>query len=993
MNHLTATQQIKGNEPLVLNDPIMAWRVKSGAIAIFAVSVRKGEPEGERHYLFTVDEGETLFGYPADQGDPHLGLVAVPLEPAEVLPIPLSYSGDDDPDLATLKQWVDPWIRKIAQVRGWPQMKDSVSPPETHYVSLSSGGVCVPPEDTVLWVRMQEGTAYWMGDSTFPLTSELGCFPIGRGTFLAADADVEFFSRDTSKVKSKVIVLKGIAQLHRYFLQAIEQLEQDELEAASRRFRERQQLNRRATQTAIQSLATVLVRDDEEYLQADEPLLIAAGAVGKALGVKIKPPLQSENAKRVKEPLEAIARASRLRMRRILLRQGWWKKDGGPILAYTREDHFPVALLPIHGNRYELFDPIAAGISSKTGDLAEDLADTNGTSSDPSSTAHQTPSHNGRTEVNEAIAQTLDPVAYVFYRPLPDGQLNALELLKFTLQGRRGDLIMLLLMGAAASLMGMVVPQATAVLVDNAIPYGNASLIVQMGLGLLAAAFGGAAFQLTQAIASMRIETASDASLQAAVWDRLLKLRTSFFRQYSTGDLNARVSSITAIRRTLSDTALQSIFSGFFSLLNLGLLFYYSAQLAILALVVALMVMVFTILSGNMLVQRHKPLLEMEGTLYGLIVQLVNGVPKLRIAGAEGRAFAHWGQSYVKQLRLSLSTQQIEDTINVFNTVIPVLTTVALFWLASTLISPMGSNAGLTTGTFLAFNVAFGIFIRGAASLSNNILDVLEVVPLWQRSQPILDAEPEVDEDKADPGRLSGKIQVDHATFRYRDDGPLILDDVTIRAEPGEFIALVGPSGSGKSTIFRLILGFETPQQGTIYFDGQDLAGLDVSAVRRQLGVVLQNGRINAGTIFENIAGGALISMDEAWEAAERSGLADDVRAMPMNLHTVVSEGGSNLSGGQRQRLVIARALALKPRILLLDEATSALDNRTQAIVSQSLDQMKVTRIVVAHRLSTIRQADRIYVLEAGRVVQVGPFDDLSTQSGLFAQLIQRQLT
>lgn len=260
------------------------------------------------------------------------------------------------------------------------------------------------------------------------------------------------------------------------------------------------------------------------------------------------------------------------------------------------------------------------------------------------------------------------------------------------------------------------------------------------------------------------------------------------------------------------------------------------------------------------------------------------------------------------------------------------------------------------------------------------------------RSQPILTAEPEVDPTKADPGRLAGRVVVDRVTFRYRPEGALILDQVSLYAEPGEFIALVGSSGSGKSTLMRLLLGFNSPLEGTVYYDGQDLASLDITAVRRQLGVVLQNGRINAGSIYENIAASTLLPVSSAWEAAEMAGFSDDIRAMPMGMYTFVSEGGGNLSGGQRQRLMIARALALKPKILLFDEATSALDNRTQAIVTESLDSLGVTRIVIAHRLSTIRNANRIYVIEAGRVVQQGSFEALAQEEGVFAQLIARQL-
>jgi len=401
-----------------------------------------------------------------------------------------------------------------------------------------------------------------------------------------------------------------------------------------------------------------------------------------------------------------------------------------------------------------------------------------------------------------------------------------------------------------------------------------------------------------------------------------------------------------------------------------------------------------TIISGILTLRKVRPLLELEGQIFGVMVQLINGVAKLRVAGAETRAFAHWGKQYSHQLKLMLSTQGVEDSLAVINTVLPALTTAVLFWLATSLLqqSQVQGGAGLSTGTFLAFNAAFGTFIGGATSLSSTVVDVLEVLPLWKRAQPILKATPEVDSSKTDPGRLSGRLVVDHVIFRYRDDGSLTLDNVNIEAEPGEFIALVGPSGSGKSTLFRLLLGFDFPESGCIYYDGQDLAGLDVHAVRRQLGVVLQNSRLMSASIFENIASGALITIDEAEEAAHMAGFAEDIEAMPMGMHTIVSEGGTNLSGGQRQRLLIARALVLKPRILLFDEATSALDNKTQAIVSESLERLKVTRVAIAHRLSTIRNANRIYVLQGGRVEQQGSFEQLANQDGLFAQLMVRQM-
>jgi ATP-binding cassette subfamily C protein len=298
----------------------------------------------------------------------------------------------------------------------------------------------------------------------------------------------------------------------------------------------------------------------------------------------------------------------------------------------------------------------------------------------------------------------------------------------------------------------------------------------------------------------------------------------------------------------------------------------------------------------------------------------------------------------------------------------------------------------LSLGAFLAFNVAFAQVLASAILFSSVIGSAVEIVPLCERARPILETAPEVTEAKAIPAGLRGDIEISHVSFRYQPDGPLILDDVTLHARPGEFVAIVGPSGAGKSTIVRLLLGFESPASGPIYYDHEDLARLDCQAVRRQVGVVLQDGKLMTGDLFSNIVGASTLTLDDAWDAARLAGLDEDIRQMPMGMQTVVSEGGSTLSGGQRQRLMIARAVVGRPAILLFDEATAALDNETQATVSRSLEGLKATRVVVAHRLSTVRQADRIYVMEAGKVVQQGNYDELMAQGGLFAELVRRQL-
>ncbi|MEH2272766.1 MAG: NHLP bacteriocin export ABC transporter permease/ATPase subunit [Nostoc sp.] len=958
--------QFKGNEPIILNDPKTIWIVKSGSLAVFAIPVKEGIAEGSRRYLFTTRTRQAMFGIVSDSQPMPYQLLAVSIEETELLKVSRKdfreFIADGNGEALTL---MEGWIEQLGLALS------SITPPVlpfqeegVRYFSLSSGQIFQPQRELVSWVQIQRGYAVWMGFEQLLVMPQSGLLPLSADMWFQAEDTTELEILTTSEIEDATVLFQGIFQLQVYFLQTLFLVEHQEQEVELNRFQERQNLNNQVMEETLGELASLL-QSPQHAASAqigandfDQSLLIAAGAVGRTLGVTIRPPAKSEDLKRVQDPLQAIARASRLRTRTIALQGQWWKKDCGAMLAYTMEDNHPVALLPVSDTRYEIFDPIKRS----------------------------------RTLVNAKSAIKLALTGYTFYRPLPDKVLTTIDLLKFAMQGHYKELLVVLTAGVATTLLGMIVPQATAILIDSAIPDANRGLLVQIALALLATAFGSTLFQLAQGFAIMRVETFADASTQAAVWDRLLNLKASFFRQYSTGDLNSRVSAISQIRQKLSSTVLRSIFTSLFAFLNLGLLFYYNGSLALIATFVAFINITITLVSGSYTLRKIRPLLELQGQLSGVMVQLINGVSKLRVAGAEARAFAFWGKQYSQQIKWMLSTQGIEDALAVINKILPVLTTAILFWFATSLLQQANSpEGGLSTGVFLAFNAAFGTFIGGATSLSSTIIDVLQVVPLWERAQPILESKPEVDSEKADPGRLSGRVVVDHVIFRYRDDGPLTLDDVSIHAEPGEFIAFVGASGSGKSTLFRLLLGFDVPESGTIYYDGQDLAGLDIHAVRRQLGVVMQNSRLTSASIFENIASGTMITMDEAWEAARMAGFAEDVESMPMGMHTVISEGGTNISGGQRQRLLIARSLVLKPKILLFDEATSALDNRTQAIVSQSLERLKVTRIAIAHRLSTIRNANRIYVFENGRVVQEGSFEQLANQAGLFAQLMARQ--
>ena len=950
---------VKGNEPIVLDDPQKIWLVRSGSVALFAVAIKDDALEGTRHYLFSCDPEEALWGTTIDLSRSKYQILAVPIAQTELLEVEAEcleqLVARQDPLISDL---VEGWLNKFSTVLARETMPAiQVRSSSTEQYSLTNGQTFQPEVDTIVWVQVQQGMVCWQGRAEFTLRSSETFFPLTSAMWLEAKGTVQLTAKTTNNLGESPTLLTGLSLLHNQFLKYIDELEQQERAAELKRLYARERLNRRVTVEALGDLASPLMSDRADLFVVNAPLLAAAGAVGKAIGAEIRPPAKSEDLERIKEPLTAIARASRLQIRQVLLRGKWWQQDCGPLIAYIQNE--PVALLPLSATSYELFDPKA----------------------------------NTRVPVEAANADALSPTAHMFYRSFPDRILNGLDILKFSFSGRFLDIVAIVLCGIAVALLGMVVPQAMAITIDHAIPDADRGLLWQVGFGLVLAALATAIFSLAQGFSLIRVETFSDISTQAAMWDRLLNIPVSFYRKYTIGDLQSRVSSIGQMRRQLGGTMFIKLITGLFALLNLVLLFVYSVKLAVVSTIVGIIVIIFTVVCGLILVRKVLPLLEIEGDVFGQVVQLINGVAKLRVNGAEERAFACWSNNYSQKIKLELSTQLIEDIMAVFNTVIPTIATGLLFWFATNILTDARSTGkvGLTIGTFVAFNSAFKTFIGGATSVSNTMTDVLQVSPQWKRAQPIVKTVPEVELTKADPGRLIGKINLDRVSFRYQADRPLVLDNVSIRADPGEFIALVGGSGSGKSTIMRLLLGFETPEEGSIHYDGRDLTGLNISTVRRQLGVVLQNNKILSGSIFDHLAGGANVTLDEAWNAAQMAGVADDIAAMPMKMHTVISEGGGNFSGGQRQRLAIAKALILKPKMLMFDEATSALDNKTQKVIGENLDALQVTRIVIAHRLSTIRNAHRIYVLETGKVVQQGTFEELAEKEGAFKNLIQRQ--
>ena len=685
--------------------------------------------------------------------------------------------------------------------------------------------------------------------------------------------------------------------------------------------------------------------------EGDDPMDAAFAVVAKVHGVTFAAlPPGPASAERI----TLLARSARVRTRRVRLTDDWWGADSGPMIGYLAEDHRPVALVPRGATRYELIDP----------------------------------QNHSRVVVDGRTAAAVEPDAVVVYRPLPDGPLTIGALLRSALLHARSDVVRLFAFAIGSALVALAVPIVTGRIVGIVIPEADVPELLQLTLALVIAAIAGALFQLATAIAVLRIQGRMGGYLVPAIWGRLLSLPTAFFRRYSAGDLAVRVQSVEAMVRVVGSGAVVALLGVATAVVSLALIWYYSIVFGIVATLLLAALAVVVVFSSRVQYRRARAVEQTAGQLSGLVLEFVSGISKLRVAGAHEKAFGRWAERFGTRRAAQNDVRRAQNIVTIAIAVFPVLSSLVLFAVVG-----VSDPQAVSAGQFLAINAAFGQVVAAVVSITLVTTQLVQAAPAMRRVLPVITEIPEDDATKSDPGVLRGDVQFSGVSFRYQEDGPLVLDDVSIRIPAGSSIALVGPSGSGKSTLGRLLLGFEVPEEGGVYLDDQDLAGLDLRAVRRQLGVVLQSVEPLPGSIMSNILGDAVdLTIDDAWRAAEHAGLADDVRAMPMGMHTAITEGGSTLSGGQRQRLLIARALAGDPRVLLFDEATSALDNVTQAVVAESLAELFVTRIVIAHRLSTVRNADRIYYLERGRILESGTFDELMSLGGRFAAQANRQL-
>ena len=764
--------------------------------------------------------------------------------------------------------------------------------------------------------------------------------------------DSELSIPELTSIRQQSELATVLKECQRRSLAALEAARNQEQARERQRLQALTEAESKLVHQSLGVLAAILAEKqtgDALSLEQNRPLYGACKRVWQALGLEISnlPPLGPQYRNR--DPLLVLAQLARLRVRQVTLRGTWWKDDHGPMVAIRESDGSPLALLPSGAHNYDVYDEARGTKERVTADLAK----------------------------------TLSTTAYCFYRKLPDRPLTVMDLLRFGLVGSRPDLVSIALLGIGTGLLSVVPPFVSGLLFDTVIPGAQRGQLLQLCIALIVSALTLALFDVTRSLTLQRMEGKMSTSLSAAIWDRLLCLPARFFRTFTAGDLAQRAFGVRQIFHAISAHTLGTILSGIYGLFNAALMFVYDTRQALLGVLLALVVVTVTSVSGVLQLRLQRPLAAMHGRISSTVLQLLTGIAKLRVTGAETRAFSTWAKEFAEMRQLALRARA---PLQVMDAVYPLVALMILFQAVGH--SPEPAHAG----HFLGFLAAFQSFLMMTQHSAKALLQLANLVPVYDRVRPLLTAIPEVEPMKAYPGVLTGDIELSHVTFRYKPDGPAILDDVSLRIAAGEFVAITGPSGSGKSTLLRLLLGFEKPTAGAIYYDRQDYSGLDIGEVRRQLGVVLQDGKLMDGSIFENIIGSANLTTADAMEAAKMAGFDRDLEQMPMGLHTPLLQGGGTLSGGQRQRLLIARAIVHRPRILYFDEATSALDNQTQAAVTASIDGLAATRVVIAHRLSTIVNANRIIVLQAGRIVQTGTYAELMRQAGPFSELARRQL-
>lgn len=696
-----------------------------------------------------------------------------------------------------------------------------------------------------------------------------------------------------------------------------------------------------------------VVLDEKAAQRLQDERLIAKEALDSILKYYHEKPVEfPENVKNIGDQLDSVLRPTGLMIRDVELAEGWQYDAYGPMLGFFRESGNAVALIPNPLGAYWFSDPASGKM----------------------------------TVVTKKNANLFEREAFCFYQSLPMKPLGIPDLILYMKNSiSNSDFLQIAAATLVVTLVGTIEPKVYSLVTGKILMNKQASVLIGMMVFLVSAAFASQMLSMVRSLLMERINTKTSLAVEASVMMRILSLPVNFFRKFSSGELSSRAQSVNSLCTMLLDNFMSVGLTSLMSLIYIMQIFSFARVLVVPSIIIILSTVIIGIVASLMQIDISRRRMKITAEESGMAFAMLNGIQKIRLSGSEKRVFARWAQKYSEDARLQYNPPLFIKLNSVLVTAISLIGTIILYYLAV--------KYGVSVSDYVGFNAAYGMVMGAFSSLSSIALSIAGIRPVLEMAEPILKAEPEVAADKEMVTKVSGSIEVSHVSFRYEENTPYVLKDLSLRIKAGEYVAIVGRTGCGKSTLIRLLLGFEKPETGAVYYDRRDLSSLDPRSLRKQIGVVIQNGQLFQGDIFSNITISApQLTLAEAWEAAETAGIAQDIRDMPMGMQTVISEGQGGVSGGQKQRLMIARAIAPKPKILIFDEATSALDNKTQKQVSDALDRLKSTRIVIAHRLSTIRNCDRILVMDNGAIIEEGTYNELIEKKGAFAELVARQM-
>ena len=714
---------------------------------------------------------------------------------------------------------------------------------------------------------------------------------------------------------------------------------------------ERREADRQLLEDSFVKAAGVVLGHRDAERIGDERI-VTKNAIDEILKYyHFKPVEVPESIQEAGEQLDYCLRRYGMMRREVELREGWYKDAFGPLLAFREKDGVAVALLPGRFRGYYYNDPASGK----------------------------------QVRIDSKTAASFRKTAECFYKPLPQKKLTVKDLLLYTNSCfSMSDTVLRIASMLAVTVVGMMLPRLTKALTGPVLASGSTGSLIGIAVCIVCVQISLQMITSVSGMLSKRIELKTSLGVQASMMMRIMSLPTSFFRKYSPGELKSRAMSVNQLCAVMLGIVMTTSLSSLMSLLYVLQIFRFARMLVIPSLVIILITVAFSTMSTLVQVGLIRKRMDVEARESGMSYAMISGVQKIKLAGAEKRMFARWLDLYSEDAALTYDPPLFIKINTVISTAISLISTIVLYFLAI--------KSGMDQSSYMAFMSAYGLVMGAFTAMSGVALQAAQVKPMLEMAEPFLNAVPETSEAKEIVTDITGAVELDHVSFRYSDDTPMILKDISLKIRPGEYVAIVGKTGCGKSTLMRLLLGFEKPDKGAVLYDGRDIDSLDLPSLRRKIGTVIQNGGLFQGDIYSNIVITAPeLTVDDAWKAAEIAGIADDIREMPMGMYTMISEGQGGISGGQKQRLMIARAVAPGPKLLLLDEATSALDNKTQRHVSEALDAMGCTRIVIAHRLSTIRHCDRILVLDGGQIVEDGTYEELIERKGFFAELVERQ--